>query len=118
MSYFEQLNQTWQDAILDQMSDCDGGARPEVAEEFKEHYAKHLSECEIAGAPEEKDLFEIGDSYSEFYTGWDAAMEKLAKDKMQLISSWVRSHGEFTDYSDLEGEDYPAYIVKESDLSE
>lgn len=117
MGYFEKLNDAWQDAILKEMSDSDGGTRPEIAEAFKEEHARYLSECEIADVPDENDIYEIGNSYSLFCSGWNAAMEKLAKEQMALISSWVREHGEFTDYSDLEGEDYEAYIVKDSDLT-
>jgi hypothetical protein len=117
MSYFEQLNEAWQNAILDEMSDTEGGSRPEVAAAFKEHYAKYLSEVEIKKEPDQADRDEVGATYVNFLTGWDAAMEHLAKDQKEMIASWVRAHGEFTDHSDLEGEEYEAYIVKASDLT-
>ena len=43
-------------------------------------------------------------------------MDRLLKDQLAAISSWVRAHGELTDYSDLENNDYEAYIVKASEL--
>lgn len=118
MEYFKKLNQAWQDGINAQINDCDGDTRPEVATAFREHYGKYLSEIVIARKPSRTNIEEIGETYTEFSAGWGAAVNKLVKDQPGLIASWVRRHGEYTDYSDLENNDYPAYIVKESDLEQ
>jgi hypothetical protein len=115
---FPQLNKAWQEGINKQINDVDGDNRPEIATAFRAMYARHLLECLIARTPSKADLDEIQRSYIDFTEGWDAAMNKLAKDQPGLIASWVRAHGEYTDYSDLEGPEYPAYIVKEADLGE
>jgi len=117
MENFAQLNKAWQKGIDAEINDCDGGKRPEIAAAFREGYARHLLECKIARKPSKDDSGEIGTSYIDFTEGWDAALARLTKDQCAAISSWVRAHGELTDYSDLENNDYPAYIVKASDLS-
>lgn len=118
MEYFIKLNKAWQDGINATIQDCDGGERPEVAATFREGYARHLLECKIARKPSQDDLGEIGTSYIDFADGWNAALDKLAKDQMAMIGSWVRAHGEYTDYAPLEGPEFQAYIVKESDLEQ
>lgn len=117
MEYFTKLNQAWREGADAEINDADGGERPEIAAAFRESYAKYLSEVKIARKPSKADLEEIGDSYTEFSIGWNACLNKLAKDQDAMVASWIREHGELTDYSDLEGQDYEAYIVKESDLS-
>lgn len=117
MEYFPKLNKSWQEGVNAQINDVDGGERPEIAAAFRESYAKYLSEIKIARKPSKVNLEEIGGSYIDFSIGWRAALARLTENQQAAISSWVREHGEWTDYSDLEGNDYPAYIVKESDLS-
>jgi len=117
MENFAQLNKAWQAGIDAEIDDVDGGERPEIAAAFRERYARHLLECKIAREPSKDDLGEIGTSYVDFTEGWDAALARLTNDQAAMISSWVRAHGEPIDYSDLENNDYPAYIVKASDLS-
>lgn len=116
MEYFSKLNKEWQDAIEAEIQDADGGERPEITAAWRESYARYLSECKIAQKPSKADLDEIGMNYTDFSMGWNAAVNHLAKDQTALIASWVREHGELTDYSDLENNDYEAYIVKKSDL--
>ena len=116
MTQFGKLNKAWQEGINAQINDADGGERPEIAAAFRESYAKYLSEVKIARKPSKADLEEIGTNYTDFSTGWNAAVNHLAKDQMALIASWVREHGELTDYSDLENNDYEAYILKASDI--
>ncbi len=118
MEHFEKLNKAWREGINAQINDADGGERPEIAAAFRESYAKYLSEVKIARKPSKADLEEIGESYTDFSTGWRAALSKLTENQEATISSWVREHGELTDYSDLENNDYEAYIVKASDLHE
>lgn len=117
MEYFKKLNQAWREGVDAEINNADGGDRPEIAAAFRESYAKYLSEVKIAHKPSKADLEEIGESYTDFSTGWNAALNKLAKDQEAMVSSWIREHGELTDYSDLENQDYEAYIVKKSDLS-
>lgn len=117
MENFPKLNKSWQEGINKRIYDADGGERPEIATAFRESYAQYLHEIKIARKPSKADLEEIGESYTDFSAGWRAALARLTGSQQALISSWVREHGEATDYSDLENNDYPAYIVKESDLS-
>lgn len=117
MDHFEKLTKAWQDGIDAQINNADGGERPEIAIAFRESYAKHLSEVKIARKPSKADLEVIAESYIDFSTGWIAALARLMENQGAAISSWVREHGELTDYSDLEDNEYEAYIVKKSDLS-
>ena len=117
MENFTKLNKAWQEGINVEINDCDGGKRPEIAAAFREGYARHLLECKIARKPSKDDSGEIGTSYIDFTEGWNAAVNRLLKDQGAAIASWVREHGELTDYAPLEGPEYPAYIIKESDLS-
>lgn len=118
MEYFSKLNKAWQEGINAEIDDCDGGERPEIAAAFRESFAHHLLEIIITRKPKKTDLEEIGTSYTDFTSGWNGALERFAKDQGAAIASWVRAHGEFTNYSGLDAnEEYEAYIVKASDLS-
>lgn len=117
MEHFEKLNQAWREGINAQINSADGGERPEIAAAFRESYAKYLHEVEIGRKPSKSDLEEIGETYTDFSTGWRSALSRLTENQGAAISSWIREHGTLTDYSDLEDNEYPAYIVKVSDLS-
>ena len=116
MEYFIKLNEAWREGINAEINDRDRNEHPEIATAFREGYGRYLLECKIAREPSKVDLAEIGKSYVDFKEGWDAAVDKLTKDQPGLVASWVRAHGELTDYSDLENNDYEAYIVKASDI--
>jgi guanylate kinase len=73
--YFEKLNHHWRQGIEAQIVDADGGEHLEIATAFREHYGKYLSEIVIARRPSKADLEEIGDSYTEYSAGWNAALE-------------------------------------------
>lgn len=75
MGYYEKLNHHWRQGFEAEINNADGGEHPEIAIAFREHYAKYLSEIVIARRPSKADLEEIGDSYTEFSLGWQAALE-------------------------------------------
>ncbi|KKM82709.1 hypothetical protein LCGC14_1316860 [marine sediment metagenome] len=96
MGYFEKLNKAWREAIDAESQDSDGGEHPEIAAAFRESFAKYLSEIKIARKPSKADLEEIGTSYTDFSTGWKAAVNHLVKG----LASWVRE--QFPKDSDVE----------------
>jgi hypothetical protein len=118
LGYFEQLNTAWQKRLNAIIKDVLGDQYPDIAAAFREDEARYLGEVEIPAKPTKKWADEVQDELVNFFDGWKAATEAFAKDNKVAIASWVREHGEYTDYSDLENNDYPAYIVKESDLND
>jgi len=116
--YFPKLPQSWQDAINDVIADFDNGIDPDIAEAFREMEGQALDKVLLEPDPSDKDIADITVSYGNFVEGWNAAIRFMAKSRGHEIAAWIRSNGELTDYSDLEDNDYPAFIVKEIDVEE
>jgi hypothetical protein len=116
--YFEKIPKAWQEA-MNQMTDvvC-GGEHPDVRAAWRETHAKYLSEIVIRRRPSKSDREEMEISSIDFHNGWEAMLEYVGADQKKAIAAWVRAKGEPTDYSDLQDNDYPAFIVKESDVVE
>jgi soluble cytochrome b562 len=117
-SAFKQLPQAWQDGIDEAINVVCADEHSDIARAFRENEAKSLLECELAPKPSKKDVRELETSFVDFHEGWEAFLETISADQRKLIAAWVRAKGEPTDYSDLEDKDYPAFIVKESDIEE
>ena len=73
MTYFEQLNLDWKDAIIQEIADTDGGEQPEIADAFKKYYGKYLSKVVVSEKPDESEIYDIGNSYLLFRAGWNTA---------------------------------------------
>ena len=114
--FFEKLPKPWQEAIIDSIYSHDDGEHPEIAAAYREELAGVLLEFELTPKPSKKDYQIFSSNYGYFCDGWIAAVGKLAPGSGTLIAAWVRAKGEPTDFSDLENNDYPAFIVKESDV--
>jgi hypothetical protein len=117
MEHFDKLPEAWQEAINNVIADVVGDEHPDIADAFREMEAQHISECKHGKKPTQSWLKEFDSTFIDFLEGWSAATDKFIKDNQAAFSSWVRGHGEPTTYCPDDEPEYPAFIIRESDLT-